>query len=132
MRKFLPIKIHHQFYGYGWWFGKKFYFWDDLSGIVIVPCYAECNNTVYAYSGNKIGDGMVLSWDDDRSKERRRNKITKKYRIGSYFPNSYSTYKYRVEREKMFSWETVYITKTIEEAQEKLNEFINNELCLNH
>lgn len=30
IRKYLPIKIHNIYYGYGWWFSDKFVF---LKGI---------------------------------------------------------------------------------------------------
>ena len=50
--KYKPIKIHHILYGYGWWFGKTFFFFKG--GLVIVPIYAECGNAIYAKSGKLI------------------------------------------------------------------------------
>ena len=71
MKKYLPIKVHHIYFGYGWWWGSKVYFRDKIygGGIFIVPLAKECKKMVYANNGKLIGDGMVMSWEQSRQRE---------------------------------------------------------------
>lgn len=128
IKKYLPVRIHHINYSYGWWFGDRFYFW--CGGPVIVPMYNELHRAVYAYSGNSIEHGKVNSWDDERSFEKKLNKIRKKYRIIDFEFAHISDFKYVIERRRWFGGETVAMTKTYEDAKERLNKIINE--CLSH
>ena len=70
MKKYLPIKVHHIYFGYGWWWGSKVYFRDRIhGGIFIVPLEKECPIMVYAHNGKVIGNGRVMSWDQSRQRE---------------------------------------------------------------
>lgn len=69
MKRFLPIRIHHIYYAYGWWWGKKFYFLNKEDGIIIVDMPRECLNAIYANNGNTIGHGTTHSWSETRQKE---------------------------------------------------------------
>ena len=38
MKKYMPIRIHHLYYGYGYWWGSYFFFIDKHStAFAIVP-----------------------------------------------------------------------------------------------
>lgn len=42
IKKYLPIKIHHIYFSYGWWFGSKAFF---LNSFTIVPISYICNDS---------------------------------------------------------------------------------------
>ena len=67
LKRYLPIKIFHIFYGYGWWWGKKFIFFR--SGLYIVSCSIECINASYASNGHEINNGDKWSWSEIRQME---------------------------------------------------------------
>ena len=67
MKRFLPIRIHHIYYSYGWWWGRKFYFFED--GLYIVSMAKEAFSAIYANNGGTIGNGAVSSWDKTRQNE---------------------------------------------------------------
>ena len=69
MKKYLPIKIHHIYFSYGWWFGSKAFFPNSFT---IVPISYICNDTIYTSNGNIIGNGEINSWSISRQNE---NKI---------------------------------------------------------
>ena len=70
MKKYLPIKVPHIYFGSGWWWGSKGYFRDRIyGGIFIVPLAKECQKMCYAHNGKLIGDGMVMSWEQSRQRE---------------------------------------------------------------
>ena len=126
-KKYLPIRIHHINFGYGYWFGANFYFW--CKGPVIVPMWHELHKVVYAYSGNKIEDGMVNSWDDERAYQNKLNIIRKRFRIKYYEFAHISEYKYTVDFRKWYGrWESISVTKTYEDAQRIQEEYIKYHL----
>ena len=125
IKKYLPIRIHHIKFAYGYWFGANFYFW--CKGPVIVPMWHEFHNAVYAYSGNKIENGTINSWDDERSYENKLNRIRKRIRIKTYEFAHISAYKYIVERRNWYGcWEPISVTKTLEDAQHIQDEHIKH------
>ena len=70
MKKYLPIKVHHIYFGYGWWWGSKVYFYDRIhGGLFIVPLAKECTYMVQARNGKTIGHGFVMSWKESRQME---------------------------------------------------------------
>ena len=69
MKRFLPIRIHHIYYSYGWWWGRKFYFFDIIYGLNIVDMSREYHNAIYANNYRKIGGGRILSCDKTIQKE---------------------------------------------------------------
>lgn len=72
MKKYKPIRIHHLYYGYGYWWGSYFFFMGKHSTVfAIVPMFRECHYAMYANNGNIIGNGDTLSWSESRQKELR-------------------------------------------------------------
>lgn len=70
MTKYKPIKIHHIFFGYGYWWKDYFFFIGKHSTcFAIVPMYRECTNAVYASNGKVIGHGSTLSWSESRQRQ---------------------------------------------------------------
>lgn len=70
MKKFLPIKIHHIFYGYGYWWWDYFLFIGKHSTcFAVVPMCRECTNAIYGLNGKIIGHGDTLSWSESRQRE---------------------------------------------------------------
>ena len=70
MKKYKPIRIHHLYYGYGYWWGSYFFFIGKHSTVFsIMPMYIECHRAVYANNGHIIGNGDTLSWSESRQKE---------------------------------------------------------------
>ena len=70
MKKYKPIRIHHLYYGYGYWWGSYFFFIDKRStAFAIMPMSNECRYAIYANNGNIIGSGDTLSWSESRQKE---------------------------------------------------------------
>lgn len=59
MRRFLPIRIHSICYGYGWWWGSKFYFFSPL---YVIAMHWERRNATYARNGKEISHGRIKSW----------------------------------------------------------------------
>lgn len=71
MKKYKPIRIHHIFYGYGYWWGNYFFFIGKHSTcFAIVPMYRECLGATYAKNGHIIGHGDALSWSESRQWEK--------------------------------------------------------------
>lgn len=72
MKKYKPIRIHHLYYGYGYWWGRYFFFIGKHStNFTIMPMWMECHRATYANNGNTIGHGDTLSWSESRQKELR-------------------------------------------------------------
>ena len=70
MKKYKPIRIHHLYYGYGYWLGSYFFFIGKHSTVfAIVPMSREHNGAIYANNGNIIDNGDTLSWSESRQKE---------------------------------------------------------------
>ena len=70
MKKYMPIRIHHLYYGYGYWWGSYFFFIDKHStAFAIVPMCMECQYAIYANNGHIIGHGDTLSCSESRQKE---------------------------------------------------------------
>ena len=70
MKKYKPIRIHHIFYGYGYWWGSSFFFIGKYSAcFAIVPMWLEHRRAIYASNGESIGSGDTLSWSKSRQKE---------------------------------------------------------------
>ena len=64
LKRFLPIKVHHKYYSYGWWIGDKFIFFEKhWIPFIIVPMVTEYHNTGFSKSGKEIKEGYVNSWD---------------------------------------------------------------------
>lgn len=64
LKKFLPIRIHHIKYSYGWWIGDKFIFFEKhWIPFIIVPMVSEYHNIVFAKNGKEIKAGYVHSWN---------------------------------------------------------------------
>ena len=64
LKRFLPIKVHHNYYSYGWWISDKFIFFEKhWIPFIIVPIALEYHNTAFAKNGKEIKDGYVNSWD---------------------------------------------------------------------
>lgn len=60
MKRFLPIKIFSIDYGYGWWWGKRFFF----PGIYIVPSfrhYSRCES-------GRTHKALLLDWSESWNK----------------------------------------------------------------
>ena len=67
MKKYKPIRIHHLYYGYGYWWGSYFFFIGKHStDFAIVPMCRECHYAIYANNGNIIDNGDTLSWSESR------------------------------------------------------------------
>lgn len=70
MKKYKPIRIHHLYYGYGYWWGSYFFFIGKHSTTFdIMPMYRECHRATYANNGYIIGNGDIFSWSESRQKE---------------------------------------------------------------
>ena len=70
MKKYKPIRIHHSYYGYGYWWRDYFFFIGKHSTcFAIVPMSIECHKAVYVNNWHIIGDGDTLSWSELRQKE---------------------------------------------------------------
>ena len=64
LKKFLPIRIHHIKYSYGWWIGDKFIFFEKhWIPFNIMPICCEHHRATFANNGHAIEDGDVKSWD---------------------------------------------------------------------
>lgn len=127
IKKYLPIRIHHIIYGYGYWFGARFYFWHK--GPIIVPMWNEHNNAVYSYSLERIERGCVDSWGDERSRERKKNMIKKRIRMRYYEYGYMSEYKYIIEQRGCFGkWKALDIKKTYDDAKAKVDEYVNENM----
>ena len=64
LKRFLPIKVHHKYYSYGWWIGDKFIFFEKhWFPFIIVPMVPEYHDTTFAKNGKEIKDGYVHSWN---------------------------------------------------------------------
>ena len=60
MRKYLPIRIKHSYYGKGWWWGRYLFF---LRHFAIVPLWYEALN-VRTEDGKFIGPYCGNSWTE--------------------------------------------------------------------
>ena len=70
MRKYLPIKIHHIYFGNGLWFGSKVYFRDGVyGGLNILPIEYICTTSCYRSNWRRIGDGDIKSWSQSRQRQ---------------------------------------------------------------
>ena len=69
MKRFLPIRIHHIYFGYGWWWGKKFYFFSRKYGLEMMFMAWGCKDAIYVQNCKRIGDGPVYSWNKIRQRE---------------------------------------------------------------
>ncbi len=70
MKKYIPIKVFHIQFGYGYWFGSKMYFFGKGSTcFAIVPISFICKDTIYASNGNIVGHGDIDSWSITRQRE---------------------------------------------------------------
>lgn len=67
LSKYKPIKIFHDHFSYGWWFGSYFFFLRK-NRFAIVPMWYLCAVTTYA-NGKLIGHGTKYSWCEDRQHE---------------------------------------------------------------
>ena len=64
-KKYLPIRIHHIKYSYGWWFGDAFFFFEKhWCPIKIVPMCLEFHNAVFAKTGKTIIANSMFSWNN--------------------------------------------------------------------
>lgn len=61
-KKFLPIKVHHIYFSYGWWWKNKLYFLSKIDGLSIVPMEKEIGDYVYAKNGKLVEHGDTISW----------------------------------------------------------------------
>lgn len=78
MRKYKPIRIHHIYYGYEYWWGKYFFFsGKSATTFAIVPMPFECHNAVYVSTGRVIGHGDICSWPEQRQNEQRLTEVKK-------------------------------------------------------
>ena len=70
MKKYKPIRIHHLYYGYGYWWGSYFFFIGRHSTVfAIMPMCHHCHYAAYASNGHTIGNGDIFSWSESRQKE---------------------------------------------------------------
>ena len=70
MSKYKPIKIFHIYYGYGYWWGRYFFFIGKHSvQFAIVLMAMEHLKAIYANNGHNIWHGDVLSWSESRQHE---------------------------------------------------------------
>lgn len=64
LKKYLPIKIHHIMYSYGWWIGDKFIFFEKhWIPFNVMPMSLEYKRTTFA-KGKNIDGGSTKSWDN--------------------------------------------------------------------
>ena len=62
LKKYLPVKVFHIYYGYGWWYADKLFFFEKKTiPIIIVPVCMEFKKTTYV-NGKNIGGG-THSWE---------------------------------------------------------------------
>ena len=69
IERYLPIRIHHIYFAYGWWWGEKFYFFSRKYGLEMMSMAKESKDAIYARNGNCIGNGDTCSWSKDRQRE---------------------------------------------------------------
>ena len=70
MKRYRPIKIHHIYFGYGYWWRDYFFFIGKHSTcFAIVPMAKEHGNAIYASNGNAIERGDIMSWSKQRQNE---------------------------------------------------------------
>lgn len=70
MKKYLPIRIFSIKFGYGWWWGKYFFFIGKHStAFAIMPMCSHLHQCEYM-SGKAIEDGDTLSWSPERQREK--------------------------------------------------------------
>lgn len=69
IKQYLPIRIFHTYYSYGWWWGSKFYFFKR--GFFRVCMAKNCHEAEYASNGHIIGHGEIDSWSPKRQQESR-------------------------------------------------------------
>lgn len=67
LSKYKPIKIFHDHFSYGWWFGSYFFFLGK-NRFAIVPMWFLYAVTTYA-NGKLIGRGTKYSWCEDRQRD---------------------------------------------------------------
>lgn len=80
MKKYLPIRIFSQHFGYGWWWGSYFFFFGKHStSFAIIPMYWHHYHCTYK-NGNGIKDGTILSWSDERQREKQEDAYKNKKR----------------------------------------------------
>lgn len=71
MKKYKPIRIFNIHYGYGYWWGKYFFFiGKNAVDFAIVPMYRELGNSTY-YNNRAIPNGDTMSWSESRQEESR-------------------------------------------------------------
>lgn len=70
MKKYKPIRIHHMYFGYGYWWKDYFFFFGKrATRFAVVPMFRELMYAVYANNGKKIGYGPTCSWSISRQIE---------------------------------------------------------------
>jgi hypothetical protein len=75
MRRYKPIKIHDNRFGYGYWWGKYCFFVGKHSAcFAIVPIWDTLGHSIYASNCKIIKHGDSESWSPERQKEYREDK----------------------------------------------------------
>ena len=70
MKKYFPIKIFSITFGYGWWWGKYFFFIGKHStAFAIMPMCNHLHQCEYM-NGKAIEYGDTLSWSPERQREK--------------------------------------------------------------
>lgn len=70
IKRYNPIRVHHIYFGYGYWWGEKVYFIGKGSTcFAIMPISYIVMNTIYASNGKKVGNGDCDSWSEIRYRE---------------------------------------------------------------
>lgn len=59
--KYKPIRVHHPYFSYGWWWGKTLLFFNGE--ITIIPVSFLIGNMIYAKNGKIIKHGDADSWN---------------------------------------------------------------------
>ena len=61
IKRFMPIRIHHTYFSYGWWWGQRCYFFN--TSLSVVPISFLIGNVIFANNGKIIQHGYIDSWN---------------------------------------------------------------------
>lgn len=67
MKRYLPIRVHSDYFGYGYWWGDKCYFFGKKSTcFAIMPLSYIADRLCYASNYKLVGNGDCDSWSEER------------------------------------------------------------------
>lgn len=67
IKRYCPTRVHHIYFGYGYWWGEKVYFIGKGSTcFAIMPISYIVKDTTYASNGKIVGHGDCDSWSESR------------------------------------------------------------------